>query len=453
MIGNCSPLSLKAREETCLSKDVPELDLGSPAIKRPSGGAVVIDVTYPLSSFHYAIRKPWRLPYYDHPVHKEFRTFIYSFTWEDPMEDMRHLQLSSEDSMLVITSAGDNALHYAVHAKPRRIHCVDMNPCQGHLLELKLAALQALPYADFFRLFGDGHHPDFPTLLTSKIAPFLSSAAFQFWQLNADMFTSKDVSFYMRGYSGVALRAARVLFRLVGVADEVRLLCEAETLGEQKRIWWGDEKHRGVRRALFNRIVVALLRTPMFCWNALGVPMNQRQMLLEDGSMYEYLRDTLDPIASTQHLKKGAYFYLLTLLGRYTPESCPAYLTAAGVEALKRNDGEALDAFRLHTDSIVNVLRGLPGASLTRVILMDHLDWFAPGAPEVEEEVREVARAVAPGGLVFWRSAARVPWYQVVFEKAGFDVVALAIRTGSEKPIDGVNMYASFWRATKPLCI
>ena len=35
------------------------------------------------------------------------------------MEDMRHLQLSKNDSMLVITSAGDNALHYAVNAQPK----------------------------------------------------------------------------------------------------------------------------------------------------------------------------------------------------------------------------------------------------------------------------------------------------------------------------------------------
>lgn len=41
---------------------------------------------------------------------------------------MRHLELGKGDSILVISSAGDNALHYAIAAGPRRIHCVDMNP-------------------------------------------------------------------------------------------------------------------------------------------------------------------------------------------------------------------------------------------------------------------------------------------------------------------------------------
>ena len=40
------------------------------------------------------------------------------------MEDMNHLALGPDDSMFVITSAGDNALHYAIKAKPRRVSLV-----------------------------------------------------------------------------------------------------------------------------------------------------------------------------------------------------------------------------------------------------------------------------------------------------------------------------------------
>lgn len=32
-----------------------------------------------------------------------------------------HLELSKDDSMFVITSAGDNALHYAIAASPRTV--------------------------------------------------------------------------------------------------------------------------------------------------------------------------------------------------------------------------------------------------------------------------------------------------------------------------------------------
>jgi betaine lipid synthase len=41
---------------------------------------------------------------------------------------MRHLNLSKDDTVFCITSAGDNVLHYLIEAAPHRIHSVDMNP-------------------------------------------------------------------------------------------------------------------------------------------------------------------------------------------------------------------------------------------------------------------------------------------------------------------------------------
>jgi len=344
--------------------------------------------------------------------------------------------------MLVITSAGDNALHYAIAAQPRRIHCVDMNPCQGHLLELKLASLLSLNYEDFFAMFGEGRHPRFRELLDSEISPLLSSIAYQFWHINDTAFSE---AFYMKGYSGLAIRLARIIFTLAGVTKDTEDLCNASTTEAQVEIW--REKLMPV---LLNPLVVAMLKTPMFCWNALGVPSNQRKMLLDEGSIYEFVKDTLDPIPSTYRFKDGAYFYPLCLTGHYTPTSCPAYLTHAGFEKLRADNGKATDAFRLHTDSILNVLRGLSTGSLTRAVIMDHLDWFGPGSKDVEDEVAELARVISSGGFVLWRSAARQPWYQDVFRKLGFVVEPISIRKGPEVALDMVNMYASFWKAVRP---
>jgi betaine lipid synthase len=62
-----------------------------------------------------------------------------------------------------------------------------------------------------------------------------------------------------------------------------------------------------------------------------------------------------------------------------------------------------------------SVLQGLSRWSLTRALVMDHLDWFAPGSTNVDEEVQELYRVIAPGGLVFWRSAGKYPWYNKVY--------------------------------------
>ncbi|KAJ7346601.1 hypothetical protein DFH08DRAFT_195055 [Mycena albidolilacea] len=87
----------------------------------------------------------------------------------------------------------------AAVSRPQRIRCLDMNPCQGRFLELKLAAIQCLKYDHFFAQFGKGRHTNFRGLLDSKLAPHLSPGAYQFWRTNVNYFSS---SFYLRGYSG-----------------------------------------------------------------------------------------------------------------------------------------------------------------------------------------------------------------------------------------------------------
>jgi betaine lipid synthase len=49
---------------------------------------------------------------------------------------LEFLNLNKDDVLFVISSAGDNALEYALKG-PKRIHCVDMNPCQVGITTMK----------------------------------------------------------------------------------------------------------------------------------------------------------------------------------------------------------------------------------------------------------------------------------------------------------------------------
>jgi betaine lipid synthase len=60
---------------------------------------------------------------------------------------------------------------------------------------------------------------------------------------------------------------------------------------------------------------------------------------------------------------------------------------------------------------MTRVLSGLKPGSITKAILMDHLDWFDPQGTEITEELDELYRVLAPGGLILWRSAGKLPWY------------------------------------------
>ncbi|GAA5959377.1 hypothetical protein JCM21900_000709 [Sporobolomyces salmonicolor] len=470
--ASASPLLVPARvSRTNSSADIPDLAIGLSAalarsrssssrkLKRTasrssdSSDSYRIDIApeLQLSAFHYGL-KHYRVPYIADAQHRQFRTWIYSFTWEDPAVDMQHLNVTEDDSILCITSAGDNALHYAIDGRPRRIHTVDFNPCQGHLLELKLACFNALDYDDFWLMFGEGRHPRFRELLDTEISPFLSSHAYQFWRKNDHAFSD---SFYMRGYSGHALRLAKFALWITGMTKVTHAFCAAETLEEQKKIW--DTQLRPV---ILSKVIARIfLSNPAFLWNALGVPINQARVFLDETTTEQFATDTLDPVAYGTHIARGAYHYQLCLEQKYTKHSCPLYLTREGFESLKKNNGAALDCFRVHTDSINDVMKRLGRNSLTIAVIMDLQDWFpntvaAPATPEKPCEltgtIRALHTALCPGGRVFFRSAGQKPWYLELYRREGFAVECIHERPiGGKEPIDGVNMYASFYKCIK----
>lgn len=411
--------------------EMPGIDMPAPhvSMSRPSG---------PEWTTH---RRP-----YDptNPDQAQFSDFIYSFVWEDPEEDVRRMKITSNDEMLVITSAGDNALDYLVNAGPTSIHCVDMNPCQGHLLELKIAAFKCLPYEDVWALFGEGKHANFPALL-DELAPYLSSAAYQFWSHHE---TSFDSCFYKSGYAGKVVKTVEWLLWLTGTQPAARDMISAENFLDQGRAW-------GKLRKAFIRdtVGVLLLANPIFLWNGLGVPMNQLRMLLKEGSPLQYAIDTLDPVAEQTLLSKTNFHYLLPLLQHYTSECCPAYLKRSNYELLK--NGMLLTALTLHTDTINNVLLGMSDRSLSKAVVMDSMDWCQPIAEDspfpkagsdLDTEIALFKRVLQSDGEVWWRSAAKQPWYAKRWSMAGFEVECISSRHDRDL-LDAVNMYASLWRA------
>ena len=69
------------------------------------------------------------------------RNLVYNTCWEDPRLDRQALEIGPQDNVLVITSAGCNALDYALTG-PNHVYAVDMNPRQNALLDLKIAGIK-----------------------------------------------------------------------------------------------------------------------------------------------------------------------------------------------------------------------------------------------------------------------------------------------------------------------
>ncbi|KAI0763515.1 hypothetical protein BD413DRAFT_643130 [Trametes elegans] len=415
-----------------------------------------LSTNVPLPAFFYQNQR-WRL-YYDEalPQHTQFsNAYIYAFAWEDPAEDERLLRIGTDDVVLAITSAGDNVLAYAAR-RPRSVHAVDLNPAQNHLLELKLAALRALPHADVWALFGEGRHARFRSLLLDRLSPFLSSRALQFWLDRTATFTGRG-GLYETGGTRIALKLCRALFALLGRTADVRALCAARTLREQRAIW-----RTRLRQVVLSRwLSYLVVANERFLWRALGVPPNQRDMIYDNAlaaaaasggafdrkdAMWKYVVDTLDPVVENTLLKDDNYFYRLCLMGCYSKECHPEYLSEETHMILSQPG--ALDGLRVHTDAFVEVLARIRRESVTIAVIMDHMDWFDPEGDQATKEINALNKAMKLGGRVLLRSAGLKPWYIANFSAQGFKCERVAART-SGKCVDRVNMYASTWICTK----
>jgi len=155
------------------------------------------------------------------------------------------LDLQEDSEIVMITSAGCNALDYALD-NPARIHCVDMNFRQNALLELKVAGLRSLDHLVFFKLFGEGAYDGVKNLYWRKLRPQLSSGAGKYWDKHINYFSGKGLrnSFYYHGTSGLLAysitrlmkikrdmyRNAKSLFQAVSVEEQARYFSYMESL-------------------------------------------------------------------------------------------------------------------------------------------------------------------------------------------------------------------------------
>ncbi len=80
-------------------------------------------------------------------------TLNYSSSNEDSNSELKALCIDKNDSILSITGSGARALDLLIK-NPAKIVSIDFNPCQNHLLELKIAAIQHLEYQEFLEFLG-----------------------------------------------------------------------------------------------------------------------------------------------------------------------------------------------------------------------------------------------------------------------------------------------------------
>lgn len=322
---------------------------------------------------------------------------VYNTCWEDPRLDRVALDLKPTDNVLVITSAGCNALDYAL-CNPNHVYAVDMNPRQNALLDLKIAAIKGLQYDDFFKLFGQGHHDKAKKLYADVLRPKMKSVWSQaYWDKHIKFFDNKRVSFYFRGTSGAFAKLIKVYTdKVIRVRRDLDDLLSAKSIEEQRDIY---------ERRLRDRFWTGFMRFVMdrdSTLSMVGVPKAQRKQVEQQyqGGIVKFVEDSVEAVFAKLPIHDN-YFWRVYLNGSYTRDCCPEYVKEDNFQKLKSG---MIEKVSTHTDSVQAFLERHDG-NITRYVLLDHMDWLADKLfPILELEWQSIIDRAGPDTRILWRS-------------------------------------------------
>lgn len=376
------------------------------------------------------------------------RSLLYNACWEDPAIDRLALRLGPDDTLMMITSAGCNALDYALMG-PKRIHAIDANPRQTALLELKQAGIRHLDFDDFFKLFGEGHHAGIRDLYQGRLRQDLTPFSQQYWDARLHWFSGRGWrnSFYFHGLSGLVARLVRqvMVFR-PSLRKAMNDLLDATDLDTQQHIYdtrvepklWGKAMNWAVSR----RSTMSLL----------GVPYPQARAVegSHDGGIAGFIRACIRTVLRELPLWTN-YFWTVYLRGHYTRTCCPEYLKEDNFLALKAG---LVDRIIPHTTTVTQFLAG-GGEPVSRFVLLDHMDWMAHYHPAaLDEEWQALVARAAPKTRILFRSASVEPTFLDnvrLTDAIGAPNIRLTERLTFDRPLaealhqrDRVHTYASF---------
>lgn len=321
---------------------------------------------------------------------------IYNTCWEDPRIDRKLLQLDSNSNIVMLTSAGCNALDYLLD-DVQEIHCVDANPTQNALLEFKKALFKNKNYQLLWDFFGQGHTQAAELVYQQKLRHLLPVQSQQFWDQHIYNFIPKpsQPSFYFSGTSGkVALTINNYIHRkkLKQLVDK---LLNAESLEEQSYYY------KEIEPRLWNDVVEWLIQQQATL-TMLGVPRIQRQMIEDEhrDGLAGFIRQSLRHVFTDLPLCDN-YFWRVYLTGSYARNCCPNYLLEKHFETLY----QSIDRVNTHTSTLLSFLKQNPG-TYSHFVLLDHQDWMAYSQSKLlAKEWKQILKNATSGSRILFRSA------------------------------------------------
>ncbi|RPJ02227.1 MAG: DUF3419 family protein [Candidatus Aminicenantes bacterium] len=318
---------------------------------------------------------------------KMFKDVLYANCWEDPQLDRKALGIDRDDVVLSITSGGCNLLAFLLD-DPRKVIALDVNPHQGYLLELKMAAFRRLSYRRMLEFFGVRPCPTRAACYRQRLRPCLSGDAARFWDGHPGKIARGII------HAGRYERYMRLLRKTVvagfGKRRLIKRMFEADGPAARERLY--REKWQGVWWSLLT-----------------GVMLSRRlNSLLFDKAFFAYLdRD----FSFGRHFAAKAEralvelpmrentFLSYILLGRFYSEAfLPVYLRPESFRTIR----DRLDRVEIVTDSCERYFAGLRDSSISKFNFSNIFEWMSPAA--FENLLRETVRVARDRAVLTYRN-------------------------------------------------
>ncbi|MDY6783613.1 MAG: BtaA family protein [Cyanobacteriota bacterium] len=323
---------------------------------------------------------------------------VYVTCWEDPRLDRIALNLQGDDTVLVITSAGCNALDYCLDA-PKKVYAVDVNPKQNALLELKIAGIRELDFEQFFQLFGQGRLKNYQKIYTQKLRSHLSLPSRKYWDTHGAKFFDGRRSFYFRGTTGnFALLIKYYIDLVLKIRPSFNAILDAQSLEEQQEIY-----HREIYPVFWKDYLNPFINSDLALW-MLGVPRQQRQQMERylKGNIAGFVKERCENVFGKIPLKDN-YFWRVFLNGEYSHNCCPEYLKLENFELLKSG---LVERISVETNTITNFLKTCQ-TPISRFVLLDHMDWLSQSSQEeLQKEWQAIVAQTEKSSRILFRSGA-----------------------------------------------
>jgi S-adenosylmethionine-diacylglycerol 3-amino-3-carboxypropyl transferase len=318
---------------------------------------------------------------------KMYEDVLYANCWEDPQLDRAAFKIGSDDVVFSITSGGCNVLTFLLD-DPRKVIALDVNPHQGYLLELKMAAFRTLAHEEVLAFFGVRPCRDRAGIYRHRLRASLTADAARFWDGR-----SKRIA---RGiiHGGRYESYMRLLRRTVvagfGKRRLINRLFAAESQAERKRLY--DEEWRGLRWTLLTKVMLS----------------RRLNVLLFDRAFFAYLdRDfsfgrhfaAKAERALVRLPMKENYFLAYILLGRFHDERfLPPYLRRENFAVVR----DRLDRVEIVTAPCEAYFAGLADSTISKFNFSNIFEWMAPAA--FEALLRETVRVARDKAVLTYRN-------------------------------------------------